>query len=103
MLKSIITDTQTCKYVTPCGWCERRNEECKLKPMSEKISKERALNFYRDLCRVVYGDADKCCGGVMSVSLIADHMEIGVDLADQFCDAMIEYGITERQNGLIVV
>lgn len=69
----------------------------------EKITKEMAKEFYRDLCGTVYGDANKNCGGVMSVALIADHMKISIEKANAFCDAMIEYRITERSNGMIIV
>lgn len=68
-----------------------------------KITKEMAEEFYRDLCGIVYGDCTKNSGGVMSVALIADHMKISVEKANEFSDAMIKYGITERQNGMIVV
>ncbi len=69
----------------------------------EEITKEKAKEFYRDLCGTVYGDPNKNSGGVMSVILIADHMKISVEKADAFCTAMIKYGITERQNRMIVV
>ena len=69
-----------------------------------KITKEMlAKQFYKDLCETVYGNADKNCQGVMSIELIAEHMQISVDKANDFCEAMIECGITERQNGMIVV
>lgn len=68
-----------------------------------KITKERAKEFYRDLCGTVYGDSAKNSQGVMSVGLIADHMKISIEKANEFCNAMIKYGITERQSGMIVV
>ena len=67
------------------------------------ITKGMAKEFYRDLCGTVYGDANKNSQGVMSVGLIADHMRISMEKANIFCSAMIQYGITERQNGMIVV
>lgn len=67
------------------------------------ITKEMATEFYRDLCRTVYGDSTKNSGGVMSEELIADHMKISIEKANDFCAAMIKYGITERQGGMIVV
>ena len=69
----------------------------------EEITKEKAEEFYRDLCGTVYGDPNKNSGGVMSVGLIADHMCISIEKANLFCDAMIKFGITERQNGMVVV
>ena len=68
-----------------------------------EITKEMAKEFYRDLCGTVYGNADKNSQGVMSIGLIADHMLISVEKATLFCDAMIKYGVTERQGGMIVV
>lgn len=68
-----------------------------------KITKEMAKEFYRDLCGTVYKGSTKTCGGVMPIKAIADHMEISVERATEFCTAMIQYGITERQNGMIVV
>ena len=71
--------------------------------MENIITKEMATEFYRDLCGTVYGDVNKNCQGVMSEELIAEHMKIAHSRANLFCSTMIRYGITERQNGLIVV
>ena len=68
-------------------------------PITEKMAKE----FYRDLCGTVYGNSNKNCMGIMPIELIAEHMGISIDKANDFCAAMIKYGITERQNGMIVV
>ena len=68
-----------------------------------EITKTMAKEFYRDLCGTVYGDANRNSQGVMSIGLIADHMGISIEKANGFCNAMIKYGITERQNGMIVV
>ena len=67
------------------------------------ITKEMAKEFYRDLCGTVYRNKNKNCQGVMPIELIAEHMQISVDKTNDFCAAMIKYGITERQNGMIVV
>lgn len=68
-----------------------------------RINEQQAKEFYRDLCGTVYGDVNKNSGGVMSIGLIADHMRISIEKANLYCDAMIKCGITERQNGMIVV
>ena len=68
-----------------------------------EITKQQAKEFYRDLCGTVYGDANKNCGGIMNIALIADHMRINIEKADVFCNAMIKYGITERSNGMVIV
>ena len=71
--------------------------------MEVKISKEMAKDFYRELCKAVYGDSNKNSQGVMSIELIAEHMRVPYIEADMYCTAMIEHGITERQSGMIVV
>ena len=71
--------------------------------MKPTITESKAKEFYRDLCGTVYGNANKNSQGVMSIGLIADHMKISNDKAEEFCNAMIKYGVTERQNGMIVV
>lgn len=67
------------------------------------ITEQQAKAFYHDLCGVVYGDANKNSQGIMSEGLIAEHMGISLTKANLYCNAMIKYGITERQNGMIVV
>lgn len=67
------------------------------------ITKTQAQEFYRDLCGTVYGNANKNSQGIMSVGLIADHMRISIEKANAFCNAMIKYGVTERQGGKVVV
>ena len=69
----------------------------------KEITKEMAERFYGDLCEEVYEDRTKNSGGIMSVELIAEHMGISVGDAENFCNAMIKFGITERQGGMIVV
>lgn len=68
-----------------------------------KISKKQAQEFYRDLCGTVYGDPRKNSQGCMSVALIAEHMKISVERAEEFCRAMLWHGVTERSCGLIIV
>jgi hypothetical protein len=68
-----------------------------------KITKQQAENFYKDLCGTVYGDANKNSQGIMNIPMIAQHMGISTDKAEEFCNAMIKYGVTERQSGMIVV
>lgn len=75
----------------------------KLVKIIEVITKAQATEFYRDLCGTIYGNANKNSQGIMSVALIADHMNISIERATEFCNAMIKYGITERCNGMIIV
>lgn len=71
--------------------------------LNEKITYEQAEHFYHKLCCKIYGDSNKCCGGVMSEELIASHMNIDISTVKDYCKAMIKYHITERQGGMIVV
>lgn len=71
--------------------------------MATEITKPQAEEFYRDLCGTVYGNANKNSQGIMSVGLISDHMRISIERANAFCNAMIKYGVTERQGGKVVV
>lgn len=72
-------------------------------PVTRTVSKNVAKEFYRDLCGTVYGNANKNRQGRMSVELIAVIMNISVDDAERFCNAMIKYDITDRSGGMIVV
>ena len=67
------------------------------------ITKPQATEFYRDLCGTVYGNANKNSQGIMNIPMIAHHMSISIDRAEEFCNAMIKFGITEKQGGMIVV
>lgn len=80
-------------------WADYIDEENDDVPISERKAKD----FYRDLCGIMYGDCNKTCQGVMSAGLIAQRMKISNGKANAFCNAMIKYGITERQGGMIVV
>lgn len=71
--------------------------------MNNPITKSQAENFYKDLCDTVYGNPNKNSQGIMNIPMIAQHMEISTDRAEEFCNAMIKFGITEKQNGMIVV
>lgn len=67
------------------------------------ITKQQATKFYRDLCGTYNGNANKTCQGVASVDHIAESMNIDTWTATIYCDALIKYAITERQNGKIVI
>ena len=102
MLKKEKMDKYPCRnciYFEVCG-DTKRTEKCDGR---EVITESQAKEFYRDLCGTVYGNANKNCQGIMSIERIADHMEIHIEKAKHFCDAMIKYGITERTNGMIIV
>ena len=67
------------------------------------ITYDMAKEFYRDLCGKAYGNPYKTAQGVMSIHMIADHMGISEEKAEEYCWAMIRFGITEKQYGMIVV
>ena len=79
--------------------CKKRNK----KLLTKVITKSQAKEFYHNLCKKVYGNANKNCQGTMSIRLIADHMGIDIAKANQLCNAMLKHGITERSNGNIIV
>ena len=64
-----------------------------------KVAKE----FYRDLCGTYNGNANKTCHGIASVEHIAEIMGMPVSETQEFCDAMVYHGITEKQNGMYVI
>ena len=68
-----------------------------------KVTKQQAKEFYNKLCVTVYGNKNKNCCGIMPVALIADHMEVSIEKANLYCNAMVKHGITERANGMIIV
>lgn len=68
-----------------------------------KVTKQQAKEFYRKLCVTVYGNENQNCCGIMPVALIADHMEVSIEKANLYCNAMVKHGITERSNGMIIV
>ena len=71
--------------------------------MNQPITKQQAENFYKYLCGTVYGNPNKNSQGIMNIPMIAQHMEISTEQAEEYCNAMIKYGVTERQSGMIVV
>lgn len=89
-----------CKYFDTCG-DPKRTEPCEGKSIG--LTEGQAKEFYRDLCGTVYGDSNKNCGGIMSVEKIAEVMKMEIAKAIEFCDAMLEYDITECSCGMIIV
>lgn len=67
------------------------------------ITKKQAHEFYRDLCGTYNGNPDKTCQGIASAEHIAETMNISPNMVDEFCIAMVKYGITERQGGGYVI
>ena len=68
-----------------------------------KVTKQQAKEFYKKLCDTVYGNENQNCCGIMPIVLIAEHMNISIEKANIFCNAMVKYRITERTNGMIIV
>lgn len=68
------------------------------------MSKERALSFWKDLMGTLWGDPNtKATHGIMSAYLVADHMGISEESAEEYLWACVEYGLTDRQGGAFVV
>lgn len=68
-----------------------------------KVTKQQAKEFYKKLCDIVYGNENQNCCGIMPVVLIAEHMDISIEKANMFCNAMVKYRITERADGMIII
>lgn len=68
-----------------------------------KVTKAQAKEFYRDVCGAYNGDANKTCQGIASAEHIAETMNISPNMVDEFCHAMVQYEITERQGGGYVI
>lgn len=70
----------------------------------KEITEGMAREFWRDLMGTLWNDSEcKSTHGTMSASLVAEHMEITEETANQFLWACVNYGITDRQNGGFVV
>ena len=68
-----------------------------------EITKGQAREFYRDLCGTYNGNTNKTCQCIVTIPHIAETMNIPETKANEFCSAMIRYGITERQgNGIVI-
>ena len=89
-------------------------EEYKGKEITSSEAKtelEKARNYrvvvttdaIHELRRIVYGDPFKANGGIMSRDLIAYHLGLSDNEADEYISDWLYFGITERQGGGIVV
>ena len=68
------------------------------------ITEKMAKAFWRDLMGTLWGNPDcKTTHGIMSPYLVADHMHMEEERAEEFLWSCIKYGITERQGGGFVV
>lgn len=69
----------------------------------DSVSKVQAQEFYRNLC-IKYNGKENCtCRGIADVGHIAKSMHISYEESEKLCNAMIKYGVTERQGGGIVI
>lgn len=68
------------------------------------MNEKKANNFWHDLMGVLWGNPNcTTTHGIMSAELVADHMGITAEKANEFLWACVKYGITERQGGAFVV
>ena len=70
----------------------------------DNITKAKVNSFWRDLMGTLWGDPDcKATHGIMSAELVADHMGISPEKANEFLWACVKYQLTDRQGGAFVV
>lgn len=68
-----------------------------------QISADKAKEFYKILC-FMYNRNENCTGqGVASVEHISEKLKLDLDTTRELCNAMVYYGITERQGGGYVI
>lgn len=65
-----------------------------------KITEKVARSFWADLLGTIHSNGSS---GIMSTELIADHMHISVDKAEDFMRACLKAGLTDRSCGSWVV
>ena len=66
------------------------------------ITEKAAREFWRDLMGTLRFTT-KGTHGIMSANLIADHMNISTERANEFLWKCVELGITDRQGGAFVI
>ena len=68
------------------------------------ITESMAREFWCDLMGTLWHDSEcKSTHGTMSAALVAEHMNISEEKANEFLWSCVRYGITDRQNGGFVV
>lgn len=62
-----------------------------------------AREFYKTLC-FMYNRNENCtCQGIASAEHIAEKLKLDLSATRELCNAMVFYGITERQGGGFVI
>lgn len=70
----------------------------------ENITKGQAMELWRDLIGAFYrGKVPKGNTGILYVFGVANWLNTTEEKASEICNAWVEYGITERQGGGIVI
>jgi len=68
------------------------------------ITEGMARGFWKDLMGTLWHNPEcKTTHGTMSAALVAEHMNISEEKANDFLWVCVAYGITDRQNGGFVV
>lgn len=72
-------------------------------PNLSKPTREKAQEFYKMLCFVYNRNENRTAQGIATAEHIAEHLKLDLDVIRELCDAMVYYGITERQGGGFVI
>lgn len=67
---------------------------------NQPMEEAKAKAFWRDLMGTLWHNPEcKSTHGTMSAALVAEHMNISEEKANEFLWSCVRYGITDRQNG----
>lgn len=63
----------------------------------------KAKEFYETLCFMYNGNENRTCQGIATAEHIAEKLRLDLSTTRELCNAMVFYGITERQGGGFVI
>ena len=72
-------------------------------PNLSKPTKDKAQDFYKMLCFVYNRNENNTQQGIATAEHIAEHLKLDLEVVTKLCNAMVEYGITERQGDSYVI
>ena len=67
------------------------------------ISAEKAKEYYKTLCFMYNDDENNTCQGIVTAENLAEKLHIDITATRELLNAMVYYGITERQGGGYVI
>lgn len=68
-----------------------------------KISADKAKEFYKILCFMYNRNENYTCQGIATAEHIAEYLKLDLNITREICNAMVYYGITERQGGAYII